>query len=123
METTDDDPFIQYIVVRETLNMSPGKIGAQVGHAIMLFMECKYGISGTPGDLDDEMTWRHTGYTKILKRADDKEFERLKQEHQPSFVAVDLGRTEVPAGSETVMALWPMRKSAQSKTLKRLRLL
>lgn len=28
------DPIIMYLVVRESLNMSPGEIVAQVGHAV-----------------------------------------------------------------------------------------
>lgn len=128
MET--DDPIIQYIVVRESLGMSPGKLGAQIGHAIMLFMEGLAAVQATvpasdhnSGVLGLATEWRRTDYTKIVKRADDKEFERVRLEHQPNFVVVDLGRTEIAAGSETVMAFWPMRRSAQSKTLKRLRLL
>lgn len=29
-----EDPWIMYLIVRESLNMTPGKIAAQVGHAV-----------------------------------------------------------------------------------------
>ncbi len=36
---SDLDPYVMYIVVRESLNLSPGKVGAQCGHAVEYLME------------------------------------------------------------------------------------
>lgn len=38
-------------------------------------------------------------------------------------LVVDAGLTEIPSGSETVIGLWPMRKSQVPKTVKRLQVL
>lgn len=36
---TAADPYVMYIVVRESLNLSAGKVGAQCGHAVEYLME------------------------------------------------------------------------------------
>lgn len=54
--------------------------------------------------------WLATSYRKVVLRADDKEWERLKAELW-CFLVRDAGLTEVESGSETVLVLWPMRKS------------
>jgi len=36
---SDPDPYVMYIVVRESLGLSGGKVGAQCGHAVEYLME------------------------------------------------------------------------------------
>ena len=66
--------------------------------------------------------WLNGSYGKIVLKADDKEWIKLKE--LPNHVLViDNGLTEIPAGSETCIGLPPMRKSQAPKTIKRLQLL
>jgi peptidyl-tRNA hydrolase len=128
------DLIAMYIVVRESVTMSPGKFGGQVGHAVMLAMAHYAVLSGVPvapsspvapsADLDLDMmrAWLATGYTKILLSADEKEWARAKT-MPGATVATDLGRTELEPNTETVLALWPMRRSARPGWFRRLRLL
>ena len=136
------DPWIMYLIVRETLNMGVGKIAAQTGHAVGMIYE---NYSSLEKELDflafgdipeghkerlkivDEKchnftTWKSKSFRKIVLRADDKEWEKLKRQLE-CYLVVDAGLTEVEAGSETVIALWPMLKSSAPPLVKRLRLL
>jgi peptidyl-tRNA hydrolase, PTH2 family len=119
-ETTDDDPLVVYLVVRESLGMSPGKIAAQCAHAMRLLLTefHRFPHVGT-----HFLTWLEGVAPRVVVlRADDKEWERLKGAAK-CFVMRDAGHTEVAAGSETAMALWPMRKSERPATLRRLQAL
>jgi PTH2 family peptidyl-tRNA hydrolase len=68
--------------------------------------------------------WLNSSFRKVVLRASDKEWAKLKEEFKDSMVlVVDAGLTEIAAGSETVIGLWPMRKSQVPKTVKRLQVL
>lgn len=67
--------------------------------------------------------WRKTGYRKVTLRASDKEWEKVKADYPHDVMVVDAGLTEIPSGSETVIGLWPMRKSQATKTIKKLQVL
>jgi PTH2 family peptidyl-tRNA hydrolase len=68
--------------------------------------------------------WLNSSFRKVVLRASDKEWAKLKEEFKDSIVlVVDAGLTEIAAGSETVIGLWPVRKSQVSKTVKRLQVL
>jgi peptidyl-tRNA hydrolase len=136
LNTNDfNDLLVMYLVVREELNMGVGKIGAQIGHAVQYIMSeydiCKGSLLS---DIDSEMKnkalrmsywlgrdFDGAKYTKIILRADDKEWEKLK-EYNPIIVK-DAGKTQVAAGSETVMVFYPMYRDERPKLLKRLQLL
>lgn len=123
-----DDEHVMYFVVKTSLGMSPGKLGAQIGHAVEEI------IGDYAADLHRTRTkeevvrlratqeWQGQSRTKILLAADDKEFERAKL-FPGAVVVTDLGRTEVEAGSETVIGLWPMKRSDRPGWFKRLRVL
>ena len=65
-----------------------------------------------------------SSFRKVVLRASDKEWVKLKEEFNGSMVLViDAGLTEIPSGSETVIGLFPMRKSQCSKTIQRLQVL
>jgi peptidyl-tRNA hydrolase len=68
--------------------------------------------------------WLSSSYRKVVLRASDKEWAKLKEEFKDSMaMVVDAGLTEIAAGSETCIGLWPMRKSQRSKTIQRLQVL
>jgi peptidyl-tRNA hydrolase len=65
----------------------------------------------------------NASYRKVVLKADQKEFDKIKEEYSDAVVIKDAGFTEIPAGSETVICIWPMKKSNRSKTVKRLQAL
>lgn len=138
------DPWVLYLVVRETLRMSAGKVAAQAGHAVgMVYEEYirqtkeeKYFLNklkekatltdqesakwdNLKSSLNAFRSWRSESFRKVTLRADDKEWAKLKEQLE-CFVVRDAGLTEIEAGSETVIALWPNKKSLVPKTVKRL---
>ena len=125
IRANQEDPLVLYLIVRKSLNMSVGKIAPQCAHASDMVM-LKYFklLSENPNDerVLIYKTWMEESFRKVVLKADDKEWEKLKIE-QHCFIVRDAGLTEVEAGSETFIGLWPMRKSQRSKLLRRLRVL
>lgn len=127
-----EDPWVMYIVVRESLGMTPGKMGAQVGHAVGIIAETFRHMSidddwepleGEQLVLFENMkAWLDQSFRKVILTADEKEWIKLKEQHD-CYLVRDAGLTQVEPGSETVIGLWPMKKSSRSKLLKRLRAL
>lgn len=128
-----DDPIALYIVVRESLNMGMGKACAQVGHAVEkvvnafwdLYDAADYACTEQERDrVQVYWEWRDCGVRKIVLRADEKEWAKLKEEFGgKAFIVIDSGITELVPNTETVMAFWPQHKSTRSKLLKRLQAL
>lgn len=146
-----EDPIVMYLVVHESLNMSIGKTAAQCAHASQMLTlnyfdlkeearKLQKRIIETPNQsLADAMKieyaglnrqlsifgeWIGSSFRKVVLRASDKEWSKLKEEFNGGIVmVVDAGLTEIAAGSETVIGIWPMRKSQRSKTISRLQVL
>jgi len=133
------DPLILYLIVRESLGMGVGKIAAQCAHATQMVMlrhlelerdawENQMSPAHSPSHEAAQKLrsvveeWLRTSFRKVVLKADDKEWAKIK-ETVNVFVVKDAGLTEVEAGSETVMALWPMRKSEAPKIIQRLQVL
>lgn len=118
-----------YLVVRESLGMSPGKVAAQVEHAVQMLMrewlpDARRALTEREYDLRAlAREWDRGEYGKVVLRASDAEFVKVQLEHGEFFLVVDNGHTEVAPRTETVIGLWPMRKSSRGRTLRRLRLL
>lgn len=128
------DPLILCFVVRKSVPMTPGKLAAQVGHG-MGMLDGRYRQlcwddheNGAIYNDEDEKKhrvtgeWLQTSYRKATLVADDKEWEKLKEQLW-CFVVKDAGLTEVDPGTETVLVLWPMRKSERPPLVKRLQAL
>lgn len=127
------DPFVEYLVVRKSLNMSAGKIAAQCAHAANMlndiYHETDLGdpfIKPPSEELLLKMgvyaAWKNTSYRKVVLVADEKDWLKLKE--LPDIVIVrDAGLTEVEPGSETVIGIWPMKKSAAPKLVQKLQTL
>jgi peptidyl-tRNA hydrolase len=72
--------------------------------------------------INDASIWKNSPeHTKIVLGANDKQFETVKKESPVYFSVIDLGFTQVAPNTETVLALWPMRKSKRSPILTKLR--
>ena len=110
-----DDELIEYFVVNSELNMSPGKIAAQVAHVATIIA-----VEFTEFD-DDFNAWYTKDQKKIILRGKQKDLEKLVE--QRFYYIRDNGLTEIPQGSLTVVGLPPMLKSDARKYVKRLQLL
>ena len=128
-EPTEEDGLVVYMIVNTDLRMSSGKIGGQCGHAIQYLMQMymnnnRMFFSGNAEIFYNRMTaWLNSGkHSKVTLAADTKEFEKIKAEYNP-IVVRDAGLTEIAAGSETVICLYPMFKSERTKLIKRLQAL
>lgn len=150
---SQEDPIVMYLVVRESIGMSIGKTAAQCAHASQMltlnFFDIKQDSSKIqkviskpncpPTDKEEglkiykEMApnisifgeWMTDSFRKVVLKADDKEWVRLKEEikAQRHVIVRDAGLTELVPGTETVIGLWPVRKSQVSRTVKRLQVL
>jgi len=115
-----------YLVFRGDLKLSKGKVAAQAGHAVQL---CLRAIERSKNPLAQALLteWERGSYPKIaLKVRDERAWDLLKgllnatrvsglefygglDGIEPIYaVVVDEGRTEIPAGTETCLALMPL---------------
>jgi peptidyl-tRNA hydrolase len=107
--------------------MSIGKTAAQTAHASQLLTQKYFQLKqinqgSTPNDfaqieLFDQ--WIDTGYRKVVLTAGEKEWLKLK-ELSNNIVVVDLGLTELPINTETIIGFFPMLKINRPNVLKRL---
>jgi PTH2 family peptidyl-tRNA hydrolase len=146
-----EDPIVMYLIVHETLGMSTGKTAAQCAHASQMltldYFETKDKSRALQKKImettdEDEVhvmkalyaeqnrklsvfgEWLQGSFRKVVLRADDKEWAKIQNDYGNHMImVVDAGLTEIAAGSETVIGLWPMRKSQRPKTIQRLQVL
>jgi peptidyl-tRNA hydrolase len=147
----NEDPIVVYIIVRENLGMSLGKSCAQVGHACQTLIVQYYEFKDYSRELMKQINaignsreqvdklklnyaengrkisimgeWMKSSVRKIVLKADDKEWAKIKAEFPDCVLIIDAGLTEIPSGSETVICLWPQYRSKSSKIIKRLQVL
>lgn len=135
-----EDPLVMYFVVRKELDMTPGKLAAQCSHAAQMIVIRWYELMYKPLILKDPKegineqglkqagkellmaAWLRESFRKVVLKASDKEFEKIKVELD-CFVVKDAGLTQVDPGSETCLVLWPIKKSTRPKIIKRLQVL
>ncbi|XP_065296302.2 probable peptidyl-tRNA hydrolase 2 [Dermacentor albipictus] len=110
-DTEDEDAPETYkmvFAVNTELEMSTGKIAAQVGHAVLglyrllLQDETKYG--------NMLLLWEEYGETKIALRANSTQHlldldKKATELGLPTYLVQDAGRTQIPAGSTTVVGI------------------
>jgi PTH2 family peptidyl-tRNA hydrolase len=131
------DPIIQYYIVRTDLNMSSGKIAAQVAHGAQMFLleylNLKYKEIQETIELDMGPAqkhprvlvvekWLNGSFRKVVLRGNQKDFDKIKKELD-IFLVRDAGLTEIEPNSETVLVTWPILRSECPKILKRLQTL
>ncbi|WP_339304232.1 aminoacyl-tRNA hydrolase [Paenibacillus sp. FSL L8-0435] len=108
------DELVQYFIVNKDLDMSAGKIAAQVAHVAT---NITLNENGT--ELWNE--WHETDQPKIILRGKEKEL--LKLIEDGAYYIRDNGRTEIPKDSLTCVGFTPCHKSEMKKKLKRFQLL
>lgn len=136
-----EDPLIMYLIVRESLGMGVGKTTAQGGHAVGMLDKKYYSldkewegyllsgwtpVAETVEKVSIFKDWMKQSFRKVVLGADDKEWVKLKEDpwcQKNMVLVVDAGLTEIPSGSETVIGLWPMKKSSAPKVVKKLQVL
>lgn len=108
------DELVMYIVVNKELDISPEKVGAQVGHVAT-------DIALATGHEPVYQEWYIDHFQKkILLQGKEKDLIKLLGD---GFYPVrDQGFNEVPRGSLTVVGLPPMKKKEAQRYIKRLQL-
>lgn len=99
--------FKMVIVARKDLDLSKGKLAAQVAHAAV---ECAFKAARHAQEELEE--WLVDGQMKaVLKVATEKDFYPLKQAAERAGLCValikDAGLTEIAAGTVTVLGIGP----------------
>lgn len=137
MQPEKEDPITMYLVVRESLNMGAGKTAAQCAHASQMLTIKYWELNNSASEklrltksinnneqqkLQIFIDWLNSYYRKVVLKADDKEWAKLKQLDNYVLV-IDNGLTEIAPNSETVIGFWPVNKSKAPKIIKRLQVL
>jgi peptidyl-tRNA hydrolase len=130
-----DNPIVMYLIVRESLNMSPGKIAAQVGHGVQYLYERALAyekmhayqqyVSSYQSKVDIFTAWNEAWHRKVVLQADEKEWKKMKEEliSLDKVIVIDKGLTELVPDTETVIGFYPMYKNDRPKIIKRLQVL
>jgi len=125
---------VEYFIVNSELNMSAGKIAAQVSH-VATDIAVDLSVSDEDNFLRDHCgyseedfkqinlfsDWHNNDQPKIILRAKEKDL--LKLIDQGWYFIRDNGRTEIPENSLTVVGCVPNYKSELQKIVKRFQLL
>ncbi|XP_014668426.1 PREDICTED: peptidyl-tRNA hydrolase 2, mitochondrial-like [Priapulus caudatus] len=120
------DEFGEYklvIAVRSDLKMGKGKIAAQCSHASVLAY--KQTQRKNPELLK---TWDYTGQPKVVVKVEDEEQMYDLAKHAKSLglitsMIADAGRTQIAAGSKTVIGIGPGPKDIVDKVTGHLKLM
>ena len=123
VEKNDESRHKMILCVNERLNMGMGKIAAQCCHAAV-------GCYKTAKQQSAKALhkWEKSGSPQIaLKCPDEEEMDYIASKAQeydiPVYFVTDAGRTEVAAGSRTVLGLGPAPEHVVDKITSHLKLL
>jgi peptidyl-tRNA hydrolase len=105
--TRNDKPFKLLLCVNMELKMGKGKIAAQCGHATMgaYKLARKYAATALKN-------WEVTGVTKIAVKVETEAevyelHKKAKEVGLVAYIVEDAGRTQIAAGSRTILAIGP----------------
>lgn len=122
-----EDPIVMYFVVRKDLNMSTGKVAAQVAHASQMILMEYHKMVSSEVDCNELVIfkqWLSDSFRKVVLGADEKKWNKLKVYFDScsstTITVRDAGLTEIEPGSETVLAVWPMKRSNAPQVIKKL---
>lgn len=106
-EKTMEFEYKMVIVTRKDLNLSPGKLAAQVAHAAVV---CTLDTKKKNSKWFNK--WQNEGAKKaVVKVESEKDFNPLKEKADElkivSHIITDAGHTEIPAGTKTVLGIGP----------------
>jgi len=112
----DNNELIQYFIVNKDLNMSAGKIAAQVSHAAML-------IALRDQHEEKFKQWLKIAIKKVVLKANENEIIKVYEKLPNAKLIIDNGHTEVPPQSKTVLGFPIMSREEAHPYVKRFRLL
>lgn len=112
------------LIVRNDLKMGKGKIAAQVGHAVLGIY--KNNIKQKRTDILEK--WFNTGEAKVVcKINSERDLYTIKYKAEQmnicTCVIQDAGRTQIAAGSSTVLAIGPDYSNRLNQITSHLKLL
>lgn len=95
------------VCVREDLDLGVGKLAAQVGHASV-----EAALSAKAGNAKVFRAWKDAGQAKVVVGVDNlDELEAIERDARdariPTTRVTDAGRTQVPSGTTTCLAVGP----------------
>ncbi len=103
------DEYVMYLFVNVDLKMDKGKMCAQVGHAVQYLTEeiirSGYESAPPPAKYINYMKWIPFSKKITLKATEAQMMELSKIEG--AIIVIDAGRTQIPAGSMTVVGFPP----------------
>lgn len=132
---TTGESVAMTLVVRKDLKMGTGKIAAQCAHAAVASVEEMIALQRQQQSAAVKHpwvqwyeAWHVSGCTKVALRCEDEEemmrvARDAKANSIPYYIIRDAGRTQIAAGSKTVVAVGPAPKSIVDKVTGNLRLL
>jgi PTH2 family peptidyl-tRNA hydrolase len=124
---TNTQQYKMVLLVRQDLGMGKGKIGAQCGHAVL--GAYRQILNSDNQQFKDWLTsWEETAETKVcLKVNSEEEMNKIHQDAITNglnaYQVADLGRTQVPSGSFTVLSIGPAPIELVDQVTKQLKLL
>lgn len=112
--------YKQVIILRKDLGMSAGKLCVQAAHASINAFE--------KADSNTVEKWKREGMEKVcLKVSSEKKlkdiYNRAKKLRHPVSLIRDAGRTQIPAGSPTAVAIGPAKEQDVDEITGKLKLL
>ncbi|MBU4201853.1 MAG: peptidyl-tRNA hydrolase Pth2 [Candidatus Altiarchaeales archaeon] len=107
----------QVIVARKDLNLSKGKLSAQVAHASVSAAEKS----------EWKKDWMRQGQKKSVLKVENEKglidvFMRAKDSGLPTELIQDMGKTEIPAGTKTCVGIGPAPEEEIDKVTGELKL-
>lgn len=91
-----------YLIVNDDLSMKKGKIAAQVGHAVGLYVDRVYS-EGVEKDKYD--VWMKDEMKKIVLKTSESAMLEMLEFDSKIIKVIDNGHTQIPANSLTVICL------------------
>ena len=109
-ESRRDDDFKMVLIIRTDLNMTKGKVAAQCCHATLANYE--NALEGNSKQVEWLSIWKENGQAKITLKTDSEEdlVHLRRRALEIGLIANyirDAGRTQIAAGSMTVLAIGP----------------
>ncbi len=101
----DKQNYNMYIFVNEDLKMSKGKIASQVGHVVLMMVEHVLNNKKSE-EFIKYKEWKMNGQPKIILKATEQDLLMLKDLPESKYV-IDAGKTQIQAGSLTVVGFLP----------------
>ncbi|MCL5434377.1 MAG: peptidyl-tRNA hydrolase Pth2 [Candidatus Marsarchaeota archaeon] len=119
----DADEIKQVIIVRTDLEMSRGKIAAQVAHASLMSY-----FNSEKFDKEVAKRWLQNGEKKIVLKVSDEDaliklYNAFEFKKIPCALVSDAGLTEIPPGSKTALGIGPWYSKGIDQFTKSLKLL